>query len=87
MKKMVPFACLLLAGLAGCGFWLYRLHAKPAPVKTHVPTRRSPPMDGWQGAIRWDARTDYREPKAVPPRLLEKLRTEEARQQPQERRN
>lgn len=90
MKRMQLLVVMIVLGLA-LGGWLALRHAAQtaATVPSSRPARskKSPPMDAWQAGIKPDTRTDYAPDPAKTKRLMEKLRQEELRQQPQEGRN
>ncbi len=93
MKRMLPYILIALAGLAVCGVLLLR-HAvrtageTPASAGSGPPQpKKAPVVDRWQGGIRVDNRTDYTPDPKAKKRMEEKLRQEELRQKPWERRN
>jgi len=92
MKRMIPCILIALAGLGACGLLVLR-HAvrtsreEPAAEDHGAPTRKPQAADRWQDGIRIDTRTDYAPGSKAKGRIEEKLRQEELRQEPWERRN
>ena len=84
---------VVISGLAVCGLLALRHAVRTAatvPPVSGVPSptpQRPQPFDTWQAGIKPDTRADYAPDPATTKRLMEKLRQEELRQRPQERRN
>lgn len=94
MKRMIPYLIIGIAGLTACG-WLVLRHAArtrgdgPAAAGSEqlIKPGENQAIDRWQGGIRMDTRTDYVTEAQARKRTEEKLRAEELRQKPWERRN
>jgi hypothetical protein len=87
--KMSGFIVMLLLGLAVCAY-LVRVHGRPVPVPPAASALAAPrtddlrPVDAWQRSLKLTTPNDD-SPETK--HLMEQLRREEARQQPQEGRN
>lgn len=86
MRKMIPFAIIFLLGVA-VSSWILCREIRRAPEESAQPGSQLRGVDDWQRSIRLSPPGGYGPVTERERALLEKLRREEERQQPQEGRN
>ncbi len=86
MKKMIPFAVIILLGMA-VSAWILRREIRRAPEVPNAPKAELGAADRWQRSIRLSPPSGYGSATERDRAALEKLRQEEERQRPQEGRN
>lgn len=86
MRKMIPFAIVILLGIA-VSAWILRKEIRRAPEVPVAPKMELGAADRWQRSIRLSQSGGYGLPTERDRAALEKLRQEEERQRPQEGRN
>lgn len=86
MRKMITLAIIFLLGVA-VSSWILRKEIRRAPLEPAESKTELGAVDQWQRSIRLVAPTGYSPATDRERALLEKLRREEERQRPQERRN
>lgn len=84
MKRMIPFALIIVVGLA-VSVWILRREIRRTSLEKVAPKAELREFDQWQRAIRLAPPGDYKSGHDAEWR--EKLRREEERQRPQEERN
>ena len=86
MRKMIPFAVIILLGMA-VSAWILRREIRRAPEVPNTPRTELGAADRWQRSIRLGSPGGYGSATERDRAALEKLRQEEERQRPQEGRN